>query len=79
MRYLADFVPLLLLLTAVLMLGEVDRRRERVWQRKVLLAALIALGLAGVVIGLLINFVNTDLRFMNINPVLFEQLSGWFG
>ncbi len=78
MRYLADFVPLLLLLTAVLMFHELDRLRERLLQRKVLLSALVLLGLAGVVIGLLINFANTDLRFMNINPLLFEQLSGWF-
>jgi hypothetical protein len=79
MRYLADFVPLLLLLTAVLTLSEIERYRGRVWQRKLLLATLVVLGLAGVMIGLLINFTNTDLRFMNINPVLFEQLSGWFG
>jgi len=79
MRYLADFTPMLLLLTTALSLDEVERLKSSPWRRKTLLGFLIVLGLASVVIGLLINFANTDLRFMNINPALYERISGWFG
>lgn len=75
MRYLCDFVPMLLLLAATLAMFDIERLKGQIWQRRLLLAALIILSLVSVIIGLLINFNNSDLRFQNINPALFEQLS----
>ena len=79
MRYLADFVPMLLLLTAVLVLYEIERHKASAWRKNSIVVLLLVLGIASIGIGLLINFANTDMRFMNINPGLFEQISGWFG
>jgi 4-amino-4-deoxy-L-arabinose transferase-like glycosyltransferase len=77
MRYLCDFVPMLLLLAATLAMFDIERLKGQIWQRRLLLAALIILSLVSVIIGLLINFNNSDLRFQNINPALFEQISQW--
>jgi len=78
MRYLSDFVPMFLLLTATLIMREIEHIKESYWKKRLLITSLLILGITGIFIGLLINFNNSDLRFQNINPVLFEHISQWF-
>jgi hypothetical protein len=78
MRYLADFTPLLILFTSLIVMCETEHARFSKVIRIFLLIALIVLSLTTIIISLLINFTCGDRRIQNNNPVLYEKIVQFF-
>jgi hypothetical protein len=78
MRYLADVVPILTVLTAMCVWQEFDFMLERPKLRRLLMVIVIGLGLASVLIGLFVNFNVSDQRFATINPHLYNAIARFF-
>jgi len=78
MRYLADFVPVLMALVSLVVFNELDRCRSYPWKRRLLSLLLLLLCAATVGIGLLINFRNGDKRFEMNNPRLYYEIARFF-
>ncbi len=78
MRYLADYYPLLLIITCLLSMGMIERCRYARLNRLLLLFAIGVLSAATIVISLFICLTCGDRRMLNENPVLYAQLEQFF-
>ena len=78
MRYLADFTPLLVILTSLLIMLALQRSRRSRIARVLLLAVLVILSLFTIVISLFINFTCGDRRIQHENPILYEKIVTFF-
>jgi len=78
MRYLADYYPLLLIITCVLLMGVIERSQYLRLNRGLLLIAISLLSAATIVISLFINFTAGDRRMLNENPALYAKLEQFF-
>jgi hypothetical protein len=78
MRYLADYYPLLLIITCLLLMGTIERCRFAILNRVLLLVAIGVLSAATIVISLFICFTCGDRRMLNENPVLYSKLEQFF-
>ena len=78
MRYLADYYPLLLITTCLLLMGVIERSRYSRLNRGLLLIAICLLSAATIVISLFINFTAGDRRMLNENPELYTRLEQFF-
>ena len=78
MRYLADYYPILLIITCVLLMGVIERSRYSRLNRGLLLIAICLLSAATIVISLFINFTCGDRRMLNENPALYTKLEQFF-
>lgn len=78
MRYLADYYPLLLIITCLLLMGVIERSRYSRLNRGLLLIAICLFSAATIVISLFINFTCGDRRILNENPALYDKLEQFF-
>ncbi len=78
MRYLADVVPLLTILTGLCLWQELDTLRQKPGFRRLLLAIALILGLASILISLFVNFHVGDNRFEANNPHLYWNIARFF-
>ena len=78
MRYLADFTPLLVLLTCLLLMQVLQRSRSSRIARGLLLAAIAVLSLFTIIISLFINFTCGDRRIQHNNALLYEKIVAFF-
>jgi hypothetical protein len=78
MRYLADFTPIWILFTSLIVMRELDISRHSILMRNVLLSTLTILIMVTVVIALFINFMSGDRRMLNENPELYARLEQFF-
>lgn len=77
-RYLADFTPLLILCTALLVWYACARLKFRPGWKRFLLLLTFLLCVATLCIGLLTNMQGADHRFENNNPHLYAQIVNFF-
>jgi hypothetical protein len=78
MRYLADVAPLMTLLTGLSIWWGVDFLRRRPGARRWVLAAVVALCLLSVLIGLLVNLSSGSQRLEVRNPDLYWTIAHFF-
>lgn len=78
MRYLADVAPLMTVLTGLCIWWGLDFLHQRPGLQRLLLAAVVVLGLMSVWIGLFINFRVGDQRFETNNPHLYRAIAQFF-
>jgi len=78
MRYLADVVPLMTILTSLCVWWGLDFFRERSGARRLLLVVVFALGLVSVLIALFVNFHVSGQRFEANNPHLYRAIAQFF-
>jgi hypothetical protein len=79
MRYLADFVPLLFLITMLVVWVNLDQLKARPGWKKILLFSLCVLCLVTITFGLFINMQNGGKRFETNNPALYHAIAQFFG
>lgn len=79
MRYLADFTPLLVLSTGLLVFYGYTRLGVRIGWRRFLSMVTFFLCVASISIGLLTNMQGADKRFEANNPQLYSELVDFFG
>ena len=78
MRYQADIVPQLIIITSILIMQILERSKNSKVGRGLVLALVVLLGLSTIIISLLINFSSWDERFSENNPALFNQIVHFF-
>jgi hypothetical protein len=78
MRYLADVAPLMTVLTGLCVWWGLGFLGQRPRLRRLLLAAVVVLGLVSVCIGLLVNFNAGNQRFEANNPHLYRAIERFF-
>jgi hypothetical protein len=78
MRYLADLVPLLTVLSGLSLWSALEFLRERPGWRRLLQAALLVLALLSLIIGLFASFRVSGQRFESSNPALIHALARFF-
>lgn len=78
MRYLADFTPLLILSTGLVVYTAYSRLGVRAGWRRALSTAVVLLCTASIIIGLLANMQGADKRFEANNPRLYGQMIDFF-
>jgi hypothetical protein len=78
MRYEADLVPMLTVLIALILWRALDFLNGHPWISRMTLLLVLALGLASILLGLLINFQNVDERFLLNNPELYQAIARFF-
>lgn len=78
MRYLADVVPVLVILAAIGYWSSWTALRSRTFWRGVLSLAVLLLIISSIVMSLLANFTNGDKRFEANNPALYYHLARLF-
>jgi hypothetical protein len=78
MRYLADVVPLMTILTSLSVWWGLDFFHERPGARRLLLAGVFVLGLISVLIAIFVNFHVTGQRFEANNPHLYRAIAQFF-
>ena len=78
MRYEADLVPMLTVLVALILWSALDFLSGHPWISRITLLLVLALGLASMLLGLLINFQNVDERFLLNNPELYQAIARFF-
>lgn len=79
MRYQADYLPALILLTATLNLSWITRSGHKKWLQQTGLIFIAFTCFLTAIIGILISFQSSDHRFEIINPALFHMLVTFFG
>jgi hypothetical protein len=78
MRYQADFIPTVILLSSIGVWEALHTARQRSrGERRIALLALALLAIT-VVFGLLLAVTSYDARFEKLNPVLFDRLTRFF-
>ena len=75
MRYLADVVPMMTILTGLSIWWGLGFFRQHPGYRRLLLILVVALGLVSICIGLLVNFQVGDQRFELNNPQLYGAIA----
>jgi hypothetical protein len=78
MRYLADFVPTLVLLASLGAWGLYASRRAEGKSTQLLAWVIWAAAIATVVVGLLLAVTGYAMRFEQLNPELFDRITRWF-
>jgi hypothetical protein len=78
MRYLADVLPITVLLAALGYWWGLRFFQNRPWLRRALRGAAFLLILTSVAFGLLVNFTNGDKRFQVNNPALYSAIAHFF-
>ena len=77
MRYLADVVPMLVLLSILGFWSGADLLAARPALRRLWIALVIVLVAYSIGVSLLLAVTGNEARFENLNPVLFKQLEHW--
>jgi hypothetical protein len=77
MRYLADVVPMLVLLSILGFWQGTDLLAMRPGLRRCFVTLVILLVVYSVVVSLLLAITGNEARFEHLNPVLFETLTHW--
>ncbi len=78
MRYLADIVPQLVIITSLLIMRILERTSVTKAERTLVLVLVVFFALFTITISLLINFSSWDERFSDNNPALFNQIVNIF-
>jgi hypothetical protein len=78
MRYLADFVPELLLLSTIGSYQVYRRTSGHASKRRAFLTAFLLTALISALLGFLLSVTGYDARFENLNPELFDTLERLF-
>lgn len=78
MRYLADVVPLMTILSGLCVWWGLNFLKHRPGYRRLLLVMVVILGIASIFIGLLVSFRVGDRRFEAINPQLYAGIVRFF-
>jgi hypothetical protein len=79
MRFLADFVPTLLLLISAVFMNDLIQNRSKVWRTRLLSTVFVILCALTISIGLLVNFGGWSNRIETNNPHLYWEISHFFG
>jgi hypothetical protein len=74
MRYLADFIPTLVLLSTIGSYQVYRLTSKHATKRKAFLTVLILAALISALLGFLLSVTGYDARFENLNPELFEKI-----
>jgi hypothetical protein len=74
MRYLADFVPTLVLLSTIGTYHGYRMTSKHATKRKTFLTVLLLAALISALLGFLLSVTGYDARFENLNPELFERI-----
>lgn len=78
MRFLADFTPMLILSTAILVLFAYTYLREFPVWRRLFSAVIVLLCVMSIATGLFVNMQGADHRFESNNPQLYSEISTFF-
>jgi hypothetical protein len=78
MRFQIEIVPLLSLSAWLTLLWLQAELRSRRWLRPLLTAVMVTLACYGLAVGLLGGFAAGEQLFEEHNPLLFQQIGGWF-
>jgi hypothetical protein len=78
MRYLADFVPLFIVLAGIIFCNGYEKLASRPGWKSLLLMLVLLSCLVTIAFGLLTNFQNGDRRFQTNNQALFSELANFF-
>ena len=77
MRYLADFTPLFMICTTIL-IWSIYERIPRPALQKLLLAGVVVLCAASLLISFFVNMQSGANRFLNLNPSLYGKIAIFF-
>jgi hypothetical protein len=78
MRYLADPVPTLVILSILGFWQGVEALTDRPTLRRIFIALVVILVAYSAMVSLLLAVTGNEARFENLNPALFEKLTHWF-